>query len=837
MATSSWTGSQIRAYYQRRVPKLKISPKVKEWRGPCPIHNGERNSLAVSAETGEAYCHSKCGRGWSMVQLEAMLSGTDQATAYKEIAALVGKSSTNGSRSHTANGSGRKIVKTHQYTDEEGRELFETVRYEPKDFQQRHKVDGRYVWNIKDVRRVLYRLPKVIAAERVVIVEGEKDVETLEAHGFTATTCPMGARKWRDEYSDFLAGKTVVIIPDNDPEGLKHAEMVKRSVSSKARSVRVVTISPGKDITEWFESGGSKEKFDELIDAAGEKADAPPSRFRLTEDGVFFVDPDPNRVPLWICAPLRLIAETRGRNSLGWGVLVEWKDRGGDIHRWAIPHGSLKGDCGEVLSTLRDGGLHISTRSRERNLLIEYLNQPCGRLLYSALKVGWSGVSFVFPDETLGPRNAEEVVFQADLEGHQNFKTSGSVEDWKKNVGRLCVGNSRLQFAVSCAFAGPLLTLCNFDNGGFHFVGETSCGKSTALIVGGSVIGGGGRNGFVQSWHTTANGLEAIAEQHNDLTLFLDELAQVDPKQASEVAYLLGNGSGKGRMSKTISARRKLSWSLLFVSAGEITLREHAGSVGKRTKGGVEVRLLNIRADAEKGLGSFEEIHGAESPAQFSNMLRTSAKRTFGAPFRAYMRHVVDNQAELEERCRREVRRFSEAHAPKNSSNEVGRAAARFGVVAAAGELASQIGVTGWNPGDAERAALRCFQSWILERGSVRSSDEDEAVRSVRQFLQRFGASRFSDMRGQSTVIHDRAGFRKPEDPPEPEAFLILGEVFRTEICAGANYKLVASALSQRGHLKKRPDKWTVKVRIPAMGGALVDVFWIRNTIFEEEED
>lgn len=786
----------------------------------------------MNAATGQAYCHSGCGRGWSMVEFQAQLTGSDAKDAYKEIASIIGKSP-NGNEK---NGTGRRIAKIHKYTDEENKDLFEVVRYEPKDFKQRHMVNGVYVYSLVNVRRVLYRLPKVIAAESVLIVEGEKDVETLELHGFTATTCPMGAGKWRDEYSQCLAGKSVVIIPDNDPPGVSHAEKVRRSVASKARSVRVVTISPGKDVTEWFESGGSKEKLAELIDAS-DKANAPPSRFRLTDDGVFFVDPDPNRVPLWICAPLRLIAETRGRNSLGWGVLVEWKDRGGDIHRWAIPHGSLKGDCGEVLSTLRDGGLHISTRSRERNLLIEYLNQPCGRLLYSALKVGWSGASFVFPDETIGPRNAEEVVFQADLEGHQNFKTSGSVEDWKKNVSRLCVGNSRLQFAVSCAFAGPLLTLCNFDSGGFHFVGETSCGKSTALIVGGSVIGGGGRNGFVQSWHTTANGLEAIAEQHNDLTLFLDELAQVDPKQASEVAYLLGNGSGKGRMSKTISARRKLSWSLLFVSAGEITLREHAGSVGKRTKGGVEVRLLNIRADAERGLGSFEEIHGAESPAQFSNMLRTAAKRTFGAPFRAYMRHVVDNQAELEERCRREVRRFSETYAPKNSSNEVGRAAARFGVVAAAGELASYIGVTGWNPGDAESAALRCFQSWILERGSVRSSDEDEAIRSVRQFLQRFGASRFQDMRGQSTVIHDRAGFRKPEEAPEPEAFLILGEVFRTEVCAGANYKLVAGALSQRGHLKKRPDKWTVKVRIPAMGGALVDVFWIRNTIFEEEED
>ena len=55
---------------------------------------------------------------------------------------------------------------------------------------------------------------------------------------------------------------------------------------------------------------------------------------------------------------------------------------------------------------------------------------------------------------------------------------------------------------------------------------------------------------------STANGLEAVAELHNDLTLFLDEFAQMDPREAAETAYLLGNGSGKTRMSRNIGARK-----------------------------------------------------------------------------------------------------------------------------------------------------------------------------------------------------------------------------------------------------------------------------------------
>jgi uncharacterized protein (DUF927 family) len=75
------------------------------------------------------------------------------------------------------------------------------------------------------------------------------------------------------------------------------------------------------------------------------------------------------------------------------------------------------------------------------------------------------------------------------------------------------------------------------------------------LLVGGSVQGGGGRNGSVQSWRATANGPEAIAELHNDLTLFIDELSQMDAREAAETTYLLGNGSAKTRMSRNIGAQ------------------------------------------------------------------------------------------------------------------------------------------------------------------------------------------------------------------------------------------------------------------------------------------
>ena len=109
---------------------------------------------------------------------------------------------------HPMKNSPARITKTYDYTDVEGDLLFQVVRFDPKDFRQR-RPDGKggWIWNLKGVQRVLYRLPEISKAVRagrtIYIVEGEKDVESLEKLGFAATCNPMGAGKWIDEYSGY----------------------------------------------------------------------------------------------------------------------------------------------------------------------------------------------------------------------------------------------------------------------------------------------------------------------------------------------------------------------------------------------------------------------------------------------------------------------------------------------------------------------------------------------------------------------------------------------------------------------------------------------------------
>ena len=153
-----------------------------------------------------------------------------------------------------------QIVKTYDYTDEKRKLLFQVVRFEPKNFRQRQPDDvGGWIWNLKGVKRVLYRLPEILEAVKagkiIYIVEGEKDVEKLVGLGLDATTNAGGAGKWRDEYSQALIGAEVAIIPDNDEPGRKHADQVGRSLHTAGAKVKILELpdlSEKGDVSDWI---------------------------------------------------------------------------------------------------------------------------------------------------------------------------------------------------------------------------------------------------------------------------------------------------------------------------------------------------------------------------------------------------------------------------------------------------------------------------------------------------------------------------------------------------------------------------------------------------------
>jgi hypothetical protein len=270
MRAQDFNSSEVASYYRTRFPDLKQAGPG--WRGPCPVHQGDDANFAVNPENGLAYCHSQCGHGWNILQLEQELSGRPWKECHQEVNSIVGRPSRGPAK--------LREVATHDYTDANGEFLFQVVRYEPKTFRQRRRVvkmDGTsagisWEYNIKGISKVLYRLPKVVAAEQVSVVEGEKDVESLEHLGFVATCNPGGAcnhaGRWLKNYTESLAGKRVVILPDNDTPGQKHAEIVFQAIRHRVRELRIVQIPVGKDVSDWIARGGTRDAIDEAISQA-----------------------------------------------------------------------------------------------------------------------------------------------------------------------------------------------------------------------------------------------------------------------------------------------------------------------------------------------------------------------------------------------------------------------------------------------------------------------------------------------------------------------------------------------------------------------------------------
>jgi hypothetical protein len=230
------------------------------------VHGDVHPSMSI--QDGRVRCWSQgCfgDKGADIFQLVGVKEGLshfpDQKRRVMEIAGLNG---------HAHMGS-RRIVATYDYVNESGSLLFQVVRYDPKDFRQR-RPDGHdgWAWNLQDTPMVLYRLPEVMRADSVLLVEGEKDVETAYQlglpEGWAATCNAMGAGKWRAEYSGQLRDKRVLILPDRDLAGARHADFVQAALAGIARSIiRVALPTEAKDLSEWVDAGGSSTTFLDVL--------------------------------------------------------------------------------------------------------------------------------------------------------------------------------------------------------------------------------------------------------------------------------------------------------------------------------------------------------------------------------------------------------------------------------------------------------------------------------------------------------------------------------------------------------------------------------------------
>ncbi len=728
--------------------------------------------------------------------------------------------------------------------------------------------------------RPLLGLPEIIRrADAVILIcEGEKtrDAGAYLFPDMVATTPMHGAKSPAKSDFSVCRNRKVVIAADNDVPGQEFCAVV-HTLAREAGASQVFHLRPDR-LGSWLWENGERrlrgdaipEKWDladalaegwtaasveqmrqdpaffSLFTAAGGKSNddevksSPDSvrargwPFRLVEHGVERriekEDKETGEITIewrWFCSRLEVATMTRDADGQQWGRLLRITDSDGQLHHWPMPMSATAGSGEEYRRELASQGLILAPGAAPRNWLQEYIStaRPTARAR-CVTRIGWHGTAFVLPDATFGDTGGEELLLQTPTRHDWPFRTNGTLSDWKSSVAVHALGNSRLMLAIAIAFAGPLLHLTGTESGGLHLRGGSSIGKSTALQIAGSVWGGGGIKGYMRQWRATDNGLEGVASAHCDACLCLDEISQVDPKALGAAAYMLANGGGKARAGRGGEVRAAAEWRVIFLSSGEISLADKLAEDGRgrAIAAGQEVRVIDLSADAGAGLGLFEDLHEFADAGVFARHLNLMAGKYYGTAARAFLESVAGEPQEIGTQASRFRDGFVRDHCPLGADGQVSRVAGRFGLIAAAGEIAAAVGIVPWPQGAATRAAATCFGAWLDGRGGIGANEIRNHIARVRAFIEQHGNSRFEA--AWEKILNDgsalanprilnRAGFRRRCPDETGWDYFVLPEAWKTEVCHGLDGSAVARHLIERGLMVGADGRTSITLGVP----------------------
>lgn len=534
--------------------------------------------------------------------------------------------------------------------------------------------------------------------------------------------------------------------------------------------------------------------------------------FEFGDDGVRFVIERLNRndelikSEIFVCGPLVVLAASRSKDQNGWGRLLYWKDGDDKEHKLAIPMTVFQSDGRLLREILSDGGLIFGVSQKQRALLLSYIiNFPISDKVWCTDRVGWNGSAYVFPDKCIG----DEVIYQGDPSSLW-MKEKGSINEWIEGVSKLCDGNSRLVLVISLALCGPLLKKIDHENFGINLFGRSSIGKTTAAKVAFSIYGDPRE---IRSWLTTSNGVEAMAIDHNDSMLVIDELGQGDIMQIAKAAYTLANGTGKSRATINGKSKATNKWRLTFLVTGEQTLGDLKAQQGMKINVGEEVRLLDMPADSGKSKGLFEYLHGYDAEV-FASLLTANSNKNFGAVGYAWIKSIANDNTIGIEVCRL-AKSYQSLFSLNDLSSSVHlRVARHIALLAAVGEVATKLGLTGWRSGVSLQSALQCFFAWKKVFGEG-IKEEVNIIKSVKSYLLKYGSTRFEVLpKSGNSEIYDRVGY-KIINSDESIKYYIFDQELK-EIAGNPDIHLIRKSLNNIGLLTAGGDgRLTRKERLP----------------------
>ena len=525
----------------------------------------------------------------------------------------------------------------------------------------------------------------------------------------------------------------------------------------------------------------------------------PHPRFDTNNRGVWWInvrtDKDGDIIeaePLLLSDPIDIIG-TGQDNDGAYYRIIKFKDK---ITRQqktaALPQAEIAD--GKCWGRLGFYGLSIESNPTKRRKLADYLQKEGSQTAFTITdRAGWHEDSYIMPSgETITATDKNPaIIYNGDTSQAKAYQPNGELTDWQQNIARYAVGNSRLCLALGASFAAPLLSLLNEESGGFHLMGDSSDGKTTAAKVALSVWGK--PSGSLLSWSGTKIGFSNTAAARNDGLLVLDEIGQASPHVIGDTVYSVMNGINKVQGAKQGGNRALSRWKVMMFSTGEKTpdsiLKHHKGD----WNAGQAARLPSIRAAAQYGI--YDTLHGFEDGALLSEHIAQSAEKYHGTAGRLFIRQLLDDLEQAKQQATERMAAFM-ATIPE-LSGQARRVAKRFAIAAAALELAAP--VTGLPVGVGMAGVKKCFDEWLEANGAGKHEDR-RIIEQAEDFIAQHAlGTRFMEWSDKSTN-KDHAGYRKQEG--EKLELWVIRRVFADEIAQSFDEAKVCRVLADNGLLK-----------------------------------
>lgn len=525
----------------------------------------------------------------------------------------------------------------------------------------------------------------------------------------------------------------------------------------------------------------------------------PHPRFDTNNRGVWWInvrtDKDGDIVeaePLLLSDPIDIIG-TGQDNDGAYYRIIKFKDKITRRYKTAaLPQAEIAG--GKCWERLGFYGLFIESNPTKRRKLADYLQKEGSPTAFTITdRSGWHEDSYIMPSgETITATDKDPaIIYNGDTSQAKAYQPNGELTDWQQNIARYAVGNSRLCLALGASFAAPLLSLLNEESGGFHLMGDSSDGKTTAAKVALSVWGK--PSGSLLSWSGTKIGFSNTAAARNDGLLVLDEIGQASPHVIGDTVYSVMNGINKVQGAKQGGNRALSRWKVMMFSTGEKTpdsiLKHHKGD----WNAGQAARLPSIRAAAQYGI--YDTLHGFEDGALLSEHIAQSAEKYHGTAGRLFIRQLLDDLEQAKQHATERMAAFM-ATIPE-LSGQARRVAKRFAIAAAALELAAP--VTGLPVGVGMAGVKKCFDEWLEANGAGKHEDR-RIIEQAEDFIAQHAlGTRFMEWSDKSTN-KDHAGYRKQEG--EKLELWVIRRVFANEIAQSFDELKVCRVLADNGLLK-----------------------------------